>query len=113
MALWDILRICTDNDLLPRYPVYMARGGCKGCFYKRKSEVLAMAQLVPGVMDELQALEESVQDERGRFAFMFPNAGMSIRDIRAQGALFDMTQVYADAANTSDKGAACGLFCHR
>lgn len=113
MALWDILRICTSYDLLPRYPVYMARGGCKGCFYKRKSEVMAMVQLVPEVMDELQALEESVQDERGRFALMFPNAGMSIRDIRTQGALFDMAQVYADAANTSDKGAACGLFCHR
>jgi hypothetical protein len=113
LNLWDILRICTEHDLLPRYPVYMARGGCKGCFYKRKSEVKAMAQLVPEVMDELQALEESVQDERGRFALMFPNAGMSIRDIRSQSTLFDMKQVYADAADVSDKGAACGLFCHR
>jgi hypothetical protein len=113
IALWDVLRLCTEYDLLPRYPVYMARGGCKGCFYKRKSEVMAMAQLAPEVMDELQALEESVQDERGHYALMFPNTGMSIRAIRSQGVLFDMKQVYADAADTSDKGDACGLFCHR
>lgn len=111
--VWQVIRTCVEVDLLPRNPVYMARGGCKGCFYKRKSEVMAMAQLVPEVLDELQALEEGVQDERGKYFHMFPNAGMSIRDIRAQMPLFDLTTVYADAAQTSDIGAACGLFCHR
>lgn len=113
MTRMDCIRVCLEHDLLPRYPVYMARGGCKGCFYKRKSEVKAMAQLVPSVMDELQALEESVQDERGTFFHMFPNAGMSIADIRAQGVLFDLTTLYREALDTSDKGAACGAFCHR
>lgn len=107
------LAICLDAGLLPRYPVYMARGGCMNCFYKRASEVHAMIALVPAVMDQLQALEESVQDERGTFFHMFPNAGASIRDMRAQGTLFDPAEVYADAAETIDVGAACGLFCHR
>lgn len=108
---------CLEYDLLPRYPVYMARGGCKGCFYKRKSEVLAMAVLVPHVLDELQQREEAIQDERGKFAVMFPNTGSSIAYLRAgvekQPELFDTSKVWRDAADTSDKGEACGLFCHR
>ena len=109
----DCVRVCAERDLLPRYPVYMARGGCKGCFYKRKSEVLAMIALVPGVVDELQALEEEVQDERGKFFHMFPNVGMSLAELRSQPVLFDQASVYKDAAEDFDKGPACGAFCHR
>ncbi len=109
----DCLKICIDNDLLPRYPVYMARGGCIGCFYKRKSEVQAMIHFLPDVMDDLQRLEESVQDKRGKFALLFPNVGLSIKALRSQGELFNPTEVYRDAADDSDKAAACGLFCHR
>ena len=113
MTRSDCIALCLEYDLLPRYPVYMARGGCKGCFYKRRSEVLAMDALVPGVLDELQAREERVQDERGRFFHMFPNVGMSIRTLRAQQTAFTPDEVYAAAADNSDKGPACGLFCHR
>jgi len=117
IGIAGVLRIDLEYDLLPRYPVYMARGGCKGCFYKRKSEIEAMARLVPDELDELQALEESVQDERGEFFYMFPNLGMSIRDFKeklgAQSEMFDLAQLYRDAADNSDKGTACGAFCHR
>lgn len=113
MARIDVVKICVEHDLLPRYPPYAARGGCKGCFYKRKSEIIAMQALVPDVVDELRELEEGVQDERGRYFHMFPNAGVSIAEIQAQQPLFDMEQVYADASNTDDYGQACGLFCNR
>lgn len=113
MTRTDVIKICLDNDLLPRYPVYAARGGCIGCFYKRKSEVQAMAALIPDVLDGLRQLEESVQDERGRYFHMFPNVGMSIRDIQKQPLLFEPEQVYAAAYDTSDYGQACGLFCNR
>lgn len=109
----DCIRLCLEWGLLPRYPVYMARGGCKSCFYKRKSEVQAMIALVPAVMDELQAREEAVQDERGSFFHMFPNAGASIATLRAQSHMFSADEVYAAAAQDADKGQACGLFCHR
>lgn len=109
----DVLRYCLEHDLLPRYPVYMARGGCMGCYYKRKSEVKAMAQLCPEILEYLCVIEETVQDERGRFAYMFPNTGMSISDMMRQPALFDMTTLYADALDTNDYGKACGLFCGR
>ncbi len=113
LKLMDVLRICADHDLLPRREVYQARGGCIGCFYKRKGEVQALAALRPDILDALQALEESVQDERGKFAFMFPNCGASIRAMRQQQWLFDPTEVYRAAADKSDMGEACGLFCNR
>lgn len=113
MTRSDVLRICMAHDLLPRKPVYMARGGCIGCFYKRRSEVQAMIDLVPDVVDQLQAIEEAVQDERGRFFHMFPNAGASIAEIRAQARMFSPDEIYADALERDDYGAACGLFCNR
>lgn len=72
-----------------------------------------MAALVPEVLDRLQELEEAVQDERGAYFHMFPNAGMSIADLRRQPLLMDPAEVYAEAADKSDMGAACGLFCNR
>ena len=109
----DCLKICMDNDLIPRHPVYMARGGCKGCYYKRRSEVVAMCALVPHIMDELQELEEYVQDERERFFVMFPNVGCSIRDLRRQPLLFEPEWVYGDAMRREDYGIVCGMFCNR
>lgn len=112
MGLMDVIRACTEYDLLPRYPVYMARGGCMGCYFKRKCEVQAIAAMMPDVIDGLQSLEEEVQDERGKFAYMFPNAGMSIRQIRMQRYLIDPNIVYQAAADKSEMGS-CGLFCNR
>ena len=111
--LMGVLKICADADLLPRYPVYMARGGCVNCFYKRKTEIWAMDSFVPEILDKLEEIEESVQDERGKFAFMFPNAGRSIKDIRRQMTMFDPEDVYRDASETEDYGVNCGLFCNR
>jgi len=109
----DVVRICIEHDLLPVYPPYMARGGCVGCFYKRGSEVRAMAELVPVVVDELERLETAVQDEREHEALMFPNMGISIARLRRQARLMDTTELYRDASDRSDMGAECGLFCGR
>jgi hypothetical protein len=113
IGLVEVMKITTSHELFTRYPVYMARGGCVGCFYKRRSEVVAMAHLKPDVICELRALEEEVQDERGKFAYMFPNVGQSIGDVLSQPLLFDADDVWREAGNQSDIGQACGLFCHR
>ena len=113
MTRRDVVAVCLEHGLLPRYPVYMARGGCTGCFYKRKSEVTAMVHLRPDVMDELQALEEEIQDRRTKFAIMFPSIGMSIRDFRRQPLLFDVETVYGDALKRDEMTPTCGLFCNR
>lgn len=108
-GLDDVLRLCLENGLLPRYPVYMMRGGCKGCFYKSKKEIEAMDALVPHVLDELQALEEGVQDERGRFFYIFPALGCSISNFRSQGVLFDTKPYFVE----SSMDTYCGLFCRK
>ena len=113
MTRSDVVRTCIEHDLLPVYPPYMARGGCVGCFYKRGSEVRAMAELAPDDLDELQRLEQAVQDEREHEALMFPNMGVSIATMRSQGRLMDTTQLYRDAADRTDMGVECGLFCGR
>lgn len=112
IKLADVLKICLDYDLMPRYPAYMARGGCKGCFYKRKAQVQAMIHLAPNDTSELQELEEEVQDERGNYFYMFGNAGASIADLKRQPLLFSEDEVYREIA-TDQLGVTCGLFCRR
>lgn len=113
----DAVMKCLEYDLLPRYNPAMARGGCKGCFYKRQSEVVAMVHLMPDVVDELVRREEVVQDERPEPFYMFSNVGKTVAQIREeverQGLLFSLEEIYASAADQSDKGQACGLFCNR
>lgn len=117
MGRLECVRLCIKHGLLPRYPPYMARGGCKGCFYKRTSEVVAMVHLIPDTIDDLIMREEAVQDERGKFFHMFPNAGKSVREIKdavdSQQLMFSLDEIYGDASDSTDKGANCGLFCHR
>jgi hypothetical protein len=90
----------------------MARGGCKGCFYKRKAQVFAMAHLCPEDTQELQDLEEYVQDERGKYFCMFGNVGMSIADVKRQQLLFSAKEVFKEI-ETDQLGVNCGLFCRR
>lgn len=112
----DAVNVCVENDLLPRYPVYMARGGCIGCFYKRPAEVKAMIHLVPDVIEKLVQLEADVQDERSKHFRMFANCKTGLAEMRRDettGKLFDVADVWAAAAERDDVGEACGLFCHR
>jgi hypothetical protein len=113
MNYQNVVDLCNQYGLLPEYPAYMARGGCKGCFYKRKNEVLALRELQPLVYDELMELEESVQDERTKFAVMFPNVGMSLKEFKRQPLLFSPDDVWQEVSDTSQKAPACGAFCHR
>lgn len=107
----DCVQTCLEHDLLPRYPPYMLRGGCQGCFFKRPSEVQALMALAPAIADDLQALEEEVQDVRGTYYGMFSSLRMPLRVLRDQPLLFDPASVYTTAP--VDDGSPCGLFCHR
>jgi len=116
MGRMDALKVCMENNLLPRYPVYMARGGCVGCFYKRPAEVKAMIHLVPEVIEDLVQLERDVQDERSKHFHCFANCGKSVSEMRyeeTENTLFDKSEAWRAAAETDDVGEACGLFCHR
>ncbi len=116
IALMGVLKICLEYGLLPRYPAYMARGGCKGCFYKRKAQVYAMARFAPDVIRDLSELEQGAQDKRGKFFYMFGNVGKSLEDVIAetslQPAMFSDEEIYREIEST-ELGVNCGLFCRR
>jgi hypothetical protein len=96
--------------IAPKFPPYMKRGGCKGCYYKSKKEYTAMALLAPEEFDEVADLEQSIQDKRDKF-FHVISSIPNLKEFKqtAQGILFNPEEIYPvinDATN-------CGVFCNR
>lgn len=102
-------RILKKVGLLPNFPSYMKRGGCKYCYYKSLKEYEAMALLNPEEFEEVEKLENEIQDKREDFFSILPNKKMS--DIResVSNMIFKPHEIYPvvnDATN-------CGVFCNR
>lgn len=108
----DCEKILSNAGLLPQFPPYMSRGGCKGCFFKRKNEYRWMAHLAPGEALEVADLEESIQDQRGNYYHIhqdIPNMRRFIQNCRSEQFLFP-----EDAQSwVPSSGASCGILCHR
>ncbi len=105
------IEILKSKDLLPMFPSYMQRGGCIGCFFKRKSEFQRMALESPDEADSVAELEESIQDERGEW-FSVRRGIKSIRGLIEA----ERRQMRLDFDDTKDEGGmptSCGVFCHR
>lgn len=105
----DVLR---EHELLPNFPAYMRRGGCVGCFWKSRKEYALMAKQSPDEADEVAAIEEEIQDERGSHYAVrdgIPNMRQFVDKCRSiphtQLPLFDDSD---DGVPTS-----CGVFCRR
>jgi len=96
--------------LLPKFPPYMKRGGCVGCFYKSKKEFYAMAQLSPDEFDEVVNIEKDIQDERGKF-YSIRDGIKSMEELGklARSGMFDPKEVY----KYSPQETPCGVFCNR
>lgn len=107
----DCEEVLEKYGLLPSFPAYMERGGCVGCFYKRKSEYAAMALLAPEEAYSVADLEDAIQGTRDRHYHIhsgIKNMRQFIDAVRSQKNLFPLEEVYPSAA-----GQACGVFCHR
>lgn len=106
------IAILKEKDLLPKFPSYMQRGGCIGCFFKRKSEFQRMALESPEEADSVAALEEFIQDERGEW-FSVRRGIKSIRGL-IEAERKQKRMDFGD--DTPDEGGiptSCGVFCHR
>lgn len=105
----DILK---EHDLLPKYPGYMRRGGCVGCFWKSKKEYALMAIESPGEADSVAELEEAIQDERGRHYAIRDGIKNMRRFIEAERSQqrIDFGDEYEDIG---DIPTTCGVFCRR
>ena len=104
------LIILEKAGLKPKFPPYMARGGCVGCFYKSKKEFYAMAQLSPEEFKEVENLENAIQDKRGSFYSIRTNI-LSMTELRklAESSMFDPEDMY----DTELPQTSCGVFCNR
>jgi hypothetical protein len=106
------IEILKAADLLPKFPAYMQRGGCIGCFFKRKSEYKIMAIESPDEADSVAELEETIQDERGEW-FSVRRGIKSIRGL-IEAERRQMRIDFDDGVD--DEGGlptSCGVFCHR
>jgi len=104
------IEILKHANLNPKFPPYMQRGGCVGCFYKSKKEFYAMALLSPYEFDEVVEIEKEIQDERGKFYSIRPNIkSMTELGKLARNGMFNANEMYQD----SQPETPCGVFCNR
>jgi hypothetical protein len=101
--------ILKHANLLPEFPVYMQRGGCRGCYYKSKKEYEAMALLNPKEFNDIENLENTIQDKRKDFFSIIPNIKMSQLKQNANNLIFTADQIYP----TVNDVTKCGVFCNR
>lgn len=107
----DCEEILLIHNLHPSLPAFMARGGCKYCFFKSEKEYKAMYHLDRETFDEVQQLEEKLQDKRKKFYAIQQN-GKPFSVMRQEAASeinFDWNEVYKEV----EKRKPCGVFCHR
>ena len=106
-------QILNSIDLHPNFSVYMKRGGCVGCYYKGKQEVIAMYKLNRKAYNYVMEIEESIQDKRGKDFFVMGNIGMTLRNfaeqIEKQLEIFDSSKFYS----VINDSTSCGVFCNR
>jgi 3'-phosphoadenosine 5'-phosphosulfate sulfotransferase (PAPS reductase)/FAD synthetase len=104
----EILKI---NNLHPRFPVYMLRGGCRMCFFKSEKEYRAMYHLNRPEFYEVMKFEEEIQDKREKFYSIMGN-GKSLRQLaqECETELFNDKSLYDDYKKD---GKSCGAFCRR
>ena len=104
--------ILAAKGLLPRFPSYMMRGGCIGCFWKRKSEFRRMALMSPDEADSVADLEERIQDERGEW-FSVRRGIQSIRGLIEHERRQTLLDFGDDDPDEGGLPTSCGVFCHR
>jgi hypothetical protein len=111
----DCQALLRAEGLHPDYPVYMARGGCKFCFYKSEDEYKAMYHLDRLTFNEGWGMEDRIQDKRGKF-FAILASGRPFSEIAAECereiALFGqeaITSLYRQIKAPR----SCGGLCHK
>ena len=99
----------------PTFPPYMARGGCKFCFFKSPKEYKAMFHLNRTEFDTVLNLEIAIQDKKKKY-FGIIQGGKSIAQIARESEeeeRFLHADDFKDLYKETSKKTYCGLFCHR
>ncbi len=99
----------TKRDLLPKFPGYMRRGGCVGCFYKSPKEYYRMAKEAPEEAYSIADLEDDLQDNRASHYGVRDGIANMRRFLDNSRAQMEMELNDEHDLTTSP----CGVFCHR
>ena len=102
--------ILTAANILPEFPVYMQRGGCKFCYYKSKKEYAAMALMNKKEFNEVVDLEEALQDKRKDY-YAIRDGIKNMKDFGdlANNTIFTPEEMYP----VTNDITSCGVFCNR
>jgi 3'-phosphoadenosine 5'-phosphosulfate sulfotransferase (PAPS reductase)/FAD synthetase len=111
----DVVTLCQSKELVPQYPWYMSRGGCYSCFYKSRSDLLALAKYEPSLFESLIQREESVQDKRGQYmsmfqAFKIKGRSIPLREIREIAEKTEQIEMFEKGGTYESD---CGIFCRK
>jgi len=111
----DCIDILNLHGLNPEFPIYMQRGGCKYCFFKKESEFKAMYYFDNDTFNEVKDLEEQMQGKKKKYFSIMPS-GKSFSDLEEEckneinnWGEKQMKEIY----NQVSKTTYCGGFCHR
>jgi hypothetical protein len=111
----DCKVVLVEHGLLPNFPIYMQRGGCKYCIFKSLSEWKALCIFDYTTFAECKALEIKVQDKRKKF-FAISMTRCSLQSIEDKVNM-EIELWGIDAVKEMYKSIvsheACGAFCHR
>jgi hypothetical protein len=111
----DCKVILAEHGLLPNFPIFMQRGGCKYCIFKSLSEWKALYIFDKATFYECKDLEIKVQDKRQKF-FAISMTKKSLQqiedDVNNEIALWGYDAV-VDMYKTVTVSEPCGAFCHR
>jgi len=107
----DCKELLEPLGLLPDFPAYMSRGGCKYCPFKSKKEFAAMVHLALDEIQEVQALEEYIQDNRNKYYRIRSNMPPLRQFIATEkmNLIGDLSEFY----DSGEEQKSCGVFCHR
>ena len=102
-------------DLHPNLPIYMNRGGCYVCPFKRVQEYKAMYVFDRPTFNKATRWEKRIQDRRKKF-YSISMSGRSLDDIAAEVereiALWGLEAV-KEMYSKTQQSQSCGAFCHR
>ncbi len=109
----DCIDILNLHGLNPDFPVYMLRGGCKYCFFKREKEFRAMYYLDRETFEEVSRLEKDIQGSNKKFFTIMPS-GKSMDQLsnECENTLFSNEEI-SSIYRKVEKTTYCGGFCHR
>lgn len=112
----DCIEILIEHDLNPNFPVYMQRGGCRKCFFKKRTELKALCIFDRKTFDEDELFEKQIQDRRGKFYAINGNAMDGYKGVREEVerevALWGIDALQLQYSKIKSH-EPCGAFCHR